>query len=285
MKALGLDLTDHEAAVLYYRERARPHLVPFPTVRQPESDEPQMEGLEPWDIGSPLDEVDWLESVMASPRVIPGFTTFRRTWGRMAGVEPKREALDLDIYVDCSGSMPNPQQQVSFLALAGAIMCLSALRAGARVQATLWSGPGQFDKTPGFITDETAILRVLTGYICGGTAFPLHVLVDTYGERAVTPPRRKTHIMVISDEGVDTMLAKDERGANGARIARMALDRAGGGGTLLLNLWGGWQTNPGLVQLDELGFEIFCVKTWDDLVGFARAFSRKNYSTEEAGRA
>lgn len=284
LKALGMPLDDHDIAVHYYRERARPHLVPFPTRKQPESDEPQVEGLEPWDIGSSLDDVDWLESVMVSPQVIPGITTRQRTYGRMAGVEPKREPLDLDIYVDCSGSMPNPQQEVSFLALAGAIMCLSALRAGARVQATLWSGPGQFDKTPGFITDEKAILRVLTGYICGGTAFPLHVLVDTYGERARTPRQRKTHLMVISDDGVDTMLSPDERGVSGASIARMALDRGGGGGTLLLNLYQDWKGNPSLVQLVEMGFDIFVVRSWEDLVGFARAFSKKNYADDRVNR-
>lgn len=282
LKALGLPLNDHEVAMQYYRQRARPHLVPFPTRRQPESDEPQMEGLDAWDIGSPLDDVDWLESVMVSPRVVPGFTTRQRTYGRMAGVEPKREPIDLDIYVDCSGSMPNPQHQESYLALAGAIMALSALRAGARVQATLWSGPGQFDVTKGFITDEKAILRVITGYISGGTAFPLHVLVDTYGERARAPLRRKVHLMVISDDGVDTMLAKDERGVAGRTIVSDALARAGGGGTLLLNLYHDWKTIPNLKELADLGWEIFAVRSWEDLVAFARAFSRKTYLDDPA---
>ena len=39
---------------------------------------------------------------------------------------------------------------ISYLALAGTILALSALRAGARVQATLWSGAGQFETTAGF---------------------------------------------------------------------------------------------------------------------------------------
>ena len=89
-------------------------------------------------------------------------------------------ALDLDLYVDCSGSIPNPQQNFSYLALAGAIVVLSALRTGARVQATLWSGSRQFDTTNGFITDEMKLLRVLTGYLGGGTAFPNHMLVDRW---------------------------------------------------------------------------------------------------------
>ena len=62
--------------------------------------------------------------------------------------------VDLDLYVDSSGSMPDPQLATSYLALAGAIVALSALRAGASVQATLWSGTGQVTVTNGIATFE-----------------------------------------------------------------------------------------------------------------------------------
>ncbi|MEP7357970.1 MAG: VWA domain-containing protein, partial [Anaerolineales bacterium] len=162
LKAMGLDLTAHEAAVRYYRERAAPNLVRFPERTRPESTEPLPEGLEPWDIGAALEDADWTESVMLSPHIIPGMTTVQRVWGTTEGSQPKREPLDLDLYVDSSGSMPNPQVSVSYLTLAGAIIALSALRAGARVQATLWSGARQFQTTPGFVTDQQKILEVLT---------------------------------------------------------------------------------------------------------------------------
>src|SRR5262249_25554299 len=126
--ALGLTLDDHETAVRYYRERAVPHLIRFPTRTLPEAVEPLPEGLEPWDIGQPLESADWLQSVLQSPHVIPGATTVQRTWGTMEGTLPERRPVDLDLYVDCSGSMPNPQMSTSYLTLAGAIIALSALR-------------------------------------------------------------------------------------------------------------------------------------------------------------
>jgi hypothetical protein len=193
----------------------------------------------------------------------------------MSGAEPKRDPIDLDLYVDCSGSMPNPQYSVSYLALAGAIMALSALRVGARVQATLWSGPGQYEKTAGFVSSEKEILRVITGYISGGTAFPLNVLRDTY------PPtrrlRRKVHLMVISDDGVDTMFNVDERGAPGDRIAADALKSAGAGGTMLLNLFRPWSEYPPLQKANAMGWSIFPVTDQAELVSFAREFSRRTY--------
>src|SRR6266542_4652018 len=221
LRAAGIDISDHDAAVRYYRERARRYLIPFPSREGPESVDPLPEGLEPWDIGDALDAADWFQSVLQSPRVIPGMTTVQRVWGTTEGREPKREPLDLDLYVDSSGSMPNPQRLTSYPALAGAILCLSALRAGARVQATLWSGKKQFTSTDGFVRDQESVLRVLTGYFGGATAFPIHVLRETYATRK--PNARVAHILVISDDGVSTMFDSDERGHSGGDIAATAL--------------------------------------------------------------
>jgi hypothetical protein len=291
LRAAGLNLTDQEAAVRFYRERALPHLVPFPKRRLPESEEPLAEGLEPWDIGHSLDAVDWLQSVLYSPKVIPGLTTLQRMWGTTDGQLPRFEAVDLDLYVDSSGSMANPQQQLSFPALAGAIICLSALRAGARVQATLWSGKDQFLKTDGFVRDERAILRVLTGYFGGATAFPIHVLRETFAAR--TRSARPAHVLVVSDDGVSTMFDGDERGNSGWDVARAALARARGGGTLVLNMAENWESSVEqnywgaayraiLRARDELGFAVHRVATWEGLIAFAQEFARRRYQQHEA---
>jgi len=277
LKALGLDLSPLEAAVRYYRERAAPHLVRFPERQRPESTEPLPEGLEPWDIGSPLEDADWTESVMLSPRIIPGLTTVQRVWGTVEGAQPRREPLDLDLYVDSSGSMPNPQNTVSYLTLAGAIIALSALRAGARVQATLWSGARQFQSTPGFVSNEHAVLQVLTGYIGGSTAFPLHVLRDTYQRRK--PGDRPALILIISDDGVTTMFEKDEQGNSGWDVSRAALEKARGGGTMVLNLYGDWRQNKDLARANaEQDWQIHVVRNWEELLAFAKWFSQLKYA-------
>lgn len=286
LRAAGVDVTDHEAAVRYYRERARPYLIPFPSRPAPESTEPLPEGLEPWDIGHALDEVDWIQSVIQSPRIVPGMTTVQRVWGTTEGREPKVEPLDLDLYVDSSGSMPNPQRLTSYPALAGAILCLSAFRAGARVQATLWSGKNQFKTTDGFTRDENAVMRVLTGFFGGATAFPIHVLRETYAARK--PDGRPVHIMVISDNGVSTMFNPDERGNSGRDIAAMALGRAGGGGTLVLNLPAAWASAGGAYAeicraRDEQGWQVHRVASLAELVEFARRFSQLRYGSVGRG--
>ncbi|MGA9767607.1 MAG: VWA domain-containing protein [Blastocatellia bacterium] len=275
LKGLGVSLTPHEIAIRYYRERAIPHLVRFPTREVPETKEPLMEGLNVWDIGSPLEDLDWFESALTSAQIIPGYTTVQRNYGTTSGTLPERQAVDLDLYVDCSGSMPNPQSATSYLTLAGAIISLSALRAGARVKATLWSGAKDYQTTNEFIRNETEILKILTGYIGGATAFPIHLLRETFKDRK--PTSRPVHILVISDDGVDTMFNTDEQGTSGWDIAQMALERGRGGATMVLNLWREWKETPALVRANEQGWSIHRVQTWDELVAFARAFSKEKY--------
>jgi hypothetical protein len=280
---MGIKLTDHEVAVRYYKERAAPHLIRFPVRKLPESVDPMPEGLEGWDFGEPLDAVDWLQSVLRSPRVVPGLTTVQRVWGTAEGQEPRKEPLDLDLYVDSSGSMPNPQHSVSFLTLAGAIVCLSALRAGARVHAVLWSGKNQVKRTDGFVRDEDEILRVLTGFYGDGTAFPIPTLRKTWEARE--KGARPAHILVISDDGISTMFDKDERGTSGWDVAAMALERARGGGTLVLNLPEQWETYAkqhatyGSIARarDQQGWHVHRVATWEDLMHFAKQFSQLRY--------
>jgi hypothetical protein len=286
LRAAGVLLPDDEIAARYYRERALPHLVPFPSRRGRESSDPLPEGLEPWDIGEPLDQADWLESILISPHVVPGMTTVQRVWGTAEGREPERVPLDLDLYIDSSGSMPHPYHEVSYLTLAGAIMALSALRAGARVQAVLWASKHEVLATSGFVRDELAILRVLSGFFGGGTQFPIPHLRNTYAARQ--PGARPAHIMIISDDGVSTMFDADERGNSGRDIAGAALARAGGGGSMVLNLHAAWEEqaerNPTYAAIrrarDEQGWAVHPVSSWDQLMDFARAFSRLHYDQE-----
>ena len=284
LKASGIDLSDHEIAIRYYRERALPHLVKFPSRPAPESNEPQMEGLSPWDIGDPLDEIDWLQSVMQSPRPIPGVTTVRREYGR----EPARDIdpvpVDLDMYVDSSGSMPNPQQHTSWLTLAGAVIALSALRAGSKVQVTLWSGKHEVMQTPGFVRDEDMILGVLTDFYGGGTAFPIHCLRETYEAKRERP----THILMISDDGITTMFDQDELGNSGWDISAKALENGGAGGTMALNVATSWDQSGGAHWMQKIfgdlqrargeqGWDIHAVARYEDLLEFARLFSQRHY--------
>jgi hypothetical protein len=84
-------------------------------------------------------------------------------------------------------------------------------------------------------------------------------------------------VLVISDDGVTTMFDSDERGNSGWDVSRKALEQAGGGGTMVLNLNADWRADNNLVRAHEQGWQIFRVQSWEDLVSFARAFSQAHY--------
>ncbi|OZG74751.1 hypothetical protein BTA51_03770 [Hahella sp. CCB-MM4] len=285
LRSTGLNISDHDIAIRYYKERSMPLLVSFPSKRQPTKADLIPEGTTQWEPGEPIENIDWFSSMSMSSVVIPGVTTVQREWGDSYGAEPEVIPCDLDLYVDCSGSMPNPQQHVSYTALAGAILCLSALRAGSSVQVTLWSGARQFKVTNGFVRNENQILNVLTDYFGGATAFPIHVLRKTHIENR---RERDSHVVILSDDGVTTLFDEDEQGNSGWDIAKQALENARGGGTMVLNL--GWDypdstpenwyaKHDALLKRAEKehGWSIYPVSSWDAMVEFAQAFSRKHY--------
>lgn len=271
----GMDIDDAEVATAWYRERAMRHLVHPPSRRVPSSPDPLPEGLDPWELGDPMEDLDIFQSLLRSPRLVPGITTASRHWGEQPSSSLRMEPVDLDLYVDSSGSMPDPIRTVSHLALAGAIVALSALRRGASVQVTLWSGKHQCLRTPGFVRDDKQILSVLCSHFGGSTAFPLHALRETWIEK---PVRRPAHILHISDDGLSTLFDDDEQGESGEILAAKALEAAQGGGTMALQL-GGWALKHGptrkfLEKARKQGWAIHPITDWESLMDFAREFSR-----------
>lgn len=277
LKSLGIDITPLDAAVRYYRERARPYRIPFPVRQLPNAVDEHPEGLAGWEPGDPIERLDYLSSILQNPLIIPGVTTLTRLTGAAPGHEPQRQPVDLDIYVDCSGSMPNPQQAVSYTTLASTIIALSALRVGARVKATLWSGEGQAIVTDGFVRDERQILRVVAGYIGGGTAFPIGLLHKTIAARK--PSDRRLHTLIISDDGISTLFEGKAGKLKGATVAQQALTLGQGGGTLLLQLASKWQDYPFLQLAAQQGWQIWTVSSLSELIVLAREFSTRHYQS------
>ena len=279
LQALGSTTTAEEVAIAWYREHAARHLVPFPTRPRPRPADELLAGLEPWEVGDDLSTVDWTGTMTASPVVVPGMTTVRRAYLDDPEEIVEARPVDLDLYLDSSGSMPDPRQTRAPIALAGAILALSALRAGARVQATTWSGPNEVAGTGGFTRDADEVLRAVVAYFGRGTAFPLDLLRRThlgYPAAGIPPTRRgPTHIAVISDDGIETMFQQRRDVAD--PTAGEALRAADGGGTLVLQVPPEWAA-----RFEERadGYGVHSVMTDDDLMTFVRRMAASTWGGE-----
>lgn len=279
LKASGVELDEREIAAHYYQERALPHLISFPVKRTPQASDPLIEGLETWEVGDSLDQIDWTGTLLSSPLVVPGVTTRQRVYGTSPGSDPETIPFDLYLGIDCSGSMGDPAHHMSYPVLAGVIMALSALRAGSRVKVVLSGEPGSTVSTDGFIRDRTVILKTLVGYLGTGYAFGIHRLAETF--EPSSRPKRPVHILIVSDNDMFSMLAERGNGRLGWDVAREALPIGGGGGTMVLQLgarmreYGDYPAH--LERLQQTGWEVALVDSMEELVAFAANFSRRNF--------
>ncbi|MBI4952996.1 MAG: VWA domain-containing protein [Myxococcales bacterium] len=282
LASVGVTRKPKELLARYYRELAMPHVIPFPAMRVERAGEPLPEGLDAWEAGSPLERIDWLETLLKSPIVVPGVTTVERSYGVTEGGEPERRPPDLYVGIDCSGSMGNPAHQLTYPVVAGVVLTLSALRAGARVMACLsgeWHGQGSHTETAGFVRDEAAILAVLVDYLGTGCSFGLPRLAETF-VRAPRARGRPAHVLVVSDSD---LFGEIEGTVGGWDTARLAVERAGGGATAVLRLASSDHYRAHIDQLAACGFEVHLVASEPELVAFARAFARRTFHFEEAG--
>ncbi len=284
LKASGVTLSDRDIAARYYRERAVPHLIPFPARRHPLASDPIPEGLDLWDPSSDIDQIDWMGTLTASPVVIPGVTTRERLTGSTPGSELERVPLDLYLGVDCSGSMRDPARTLSYPVLAGTVMALSALRAGAQVKVVLSGEPGSSVSTDGFVRDQRQVLTTLLNYLGTGFAFGIHRLHETFQGKAVL--KRPVHVLVVSDCDIFHMLDESADGQLGWDVAREAVKRCGGGATYVLQLPGVTlpsnksRNNQFDEKLDRMradGWGVHLVNSMEELLAFAKQFTRQNY--------
>lgn len=257
----------------YYRDIAAPHLVPFPVDESSPLAELLPEGTDQWEPGDPIEELDWFETAVASPVIIPGLTTRSRVYSPDTDSPSREEPYDLYVGIDCSGSMNNPRLRFSWPICAGTIVSLSALRAGASVMSCLSGEPGSFLETKGFTRSETEVMTVLTSYLGTGYAYGIPRLLSPYLQKL----KRKTHLLIVSDDDIFSMLqAKSPTGGPNYNIAEAAIKIAGGGGTFVLHSRPQWHAAD-VEKLKKMGWAVHFVTDEKEMLAFARAFAGQFY--------
>lgn len=182
-----------EVMAAYYRREAERHLVrPPPQPMLGEAVVPTT--LEEWEPGEPLGDVDWRATLVERGALLGAAMPLRRV--RIAEVEGYDVPFwqpRIEIYLDISGSMPDPRRTRNAMTLASQILTLGAIRAGGWVRALLYSH--DFVRYWTWCRSELEISRFLMHYIGGGTEFPFEVLEASLLECGDKQPIRA----IISD--------------------------------------------------------------------------------------
>ena len=169
-----------ETMALHYRRLAERHLLK-PPKKKTAGDPIIPSTLSPWEIGDAPKEIDWLASVTSAGPDMGVIQPLKRDW---IEDDPTEGAPDwrvrLEIYLDVSGSMPDPKTVVNPMTLAAQVLAMSALRNGGQVRALIYSS-NVVDHWQ-WTRSEMEMSRFLMNYIGGGTDFPWAILKKSVEE-------------------------------------------------------------------------------------------------------
>ncbi len=171
-----------EVMAAYYRQQAERYLIqPPPQRRVGEAIVPTT--LEEWVPGDALRDIDWLATLVQRGPEYGVVQPLKRV--SIADVEGHDVPLwqpRLEIYLDVSGSMPDPRRTRNAMTLAAQILHTAAIRAGGWARALLYStAPVAYWQ---WCRSEIELSRFLMHYLGGGTAFPFEVLQKSVEECA-----------------------------------------------------------------------------------------------------
>ena len=130
----------------------------------------------PWTPSDPVTNLDVQHTIMTNGAVIPGVTT--KQWrSRATTVKGGEEEVipTLDLYIDSSGSMPDPTTEVSLPVLASFVAERRAVAAGVGVRVVNYAGK---PVVRGRTVSLPDLYKTTALYQRGGTIFPVKKFLD-----------------------------------------------------------------------------------------------------------
>jgi hypothetical protein len=181
----------------YYRQQAERYLLrPPPQQRLGEATTPTT--LDEWEPGDAPRDIDWLATLRDRGTLLGAAQPLKRQ--RVAEAEGWEVPLwqpRVEIYLDVSGSMPDPRQTRNAMTLAAQILVTGAIRAGGWARMTLYSAaPVEYRE---WCRSEAELSKFLMHYVGGGTCFPFPRLRKSVEECGRDQPIR----VVITDHDFD----------------------------------------------------------------------------------
>lgn len=203
------------AADRYYRKLIDRHIEVLPRglgEDRPEAIIPSV--LENWNSGDELNEIDWLESVSRLGEAAPLQLLRRDLIADDVAAIPGTERPYFEIYLDTSGSMPNPLHDTNMMTLAALILSVHCIRQGGQVRGVIYSSGPSFHSH--WMQAENRAREFFLQYVGGGTEFPFMKLKEWTNDRA------RVYRIIISDSD----FLWNARNSDGLQTLQFALERS-----------------------------------------------------------
>ncbi|MFB6374353.1 MAG: hypothetical protein ABEN55_14830 [Bradymonadaceae bacterium] len=194
-------LVDREYARLVDR-----YLFELPSTDESEPDLPLVPTtVGPWEFGEAPSHIDWVESV-ARHGPMAGARPMRREYETDEPRSGRSAPTALEIYLDTSGSMPDPSRALNAMTLAAQILSAAAIRDEGRVRAVIYSAGSPM--VTDWMYDEELARRQLLHFTAAGTQFPYDAL-----EANSEDEPEAIRVIISDDDFVAEMRHKEEMAA------------------------------------------------------------------------
>jgi hypothetical protein len=203
-----------EIMAAYYRLQAERYLLrPPPQRTEGESIVPTTP--QDWEPGDPVRDIDWVATLLERGEHVGGVAPLMRTKvAEFEGFDQPLWQARVEIYLDVSGSMPDPRFALNAMTLAAQVLVSGAIRGGGWVRVLLYSGgPVKYWE---WCRSEVELSQFLMHYIGAGTEFPFDVLDESVEECGGRQPIR----VIITDRDFDRNYASMK--SNAGVFARAA---------------------------------------------------------------
>jgi hypothetical protein len=258
-----------EIMAAYYRQKAEHFLLrPPPQRRLGELLVPTT--LDEWELGDSTRDIDWTATLLLRGRELGQALPLKRIKvAEDEGLEAPFWQPRMEIYLDVSGSMPNPCLAINAMTLAALILATGTVRAGGWVRALLYSSvPVLYWE---WCRSVSEMSRFLMHYVGGGTEFPFHILSASVRECSGDQPIR----VIISDRDFDANVDQDAANAGVLSGAAAASPRF----VILLHA----PLPERVVRYRELGASVIPVETLDDFPRLAAGLTLALFPEESHG--
>lgn len=205
-----------EIMAAYYRREAEPYLFAPPPARML-GDAIVPTTVEAWEAGDSAREIDWLQTLLRGGLELGVAQPLKRLpIAEVEGYDLPMWRPMMEVYLDVSGSMPDPRTALNAMTLAGLILVTAAIRKGGVARVCLYSS----DKVTywEWCRSELELSKFLMHYIGAGTEFPFPLLAESVKECGDKTPIR----VVITDGDFNANFDKDPNASSLLRHAAIA---------------------------------------------------------------
>ncbi len=146
--------------------------------------------LEDWDNSDDIQSINWTESYLKSGTMAPAFLLKRELVADDPSNDEGFEKPRLEVYLDTSGSMPKPSDDINMMTVAALVLATYAIRKKGAVRGSVYSDASVESD---WMLSEGKSNSFFLQFMGGGTQFPFDVLSKW------TKDEKKVHRVIISD--------------------------------------------------------------------------------------